>query len=63
MLTAEAQHRIARSGNEELAGLPVGQIVGRMGDVRPARDVLLDLVDGAAATIERLAGLGARAAR
>jgi NAD(P)H-dependent flavin oxidoreductase YrpB (nitropropane dioxygenase family) len=54
MLTAEAQSRIGRSGNAELAGLPVGQIVGRMNSVRSTRDVVFDLVEGAVRTIEQL---------
>lgn len=54
MLTAEAQTRIGRSGNPALAGSPVGQIVGRMNTVRPVRDVVFELVEGAVAAIERL---------
>jgi NAD(P)H-dependent flavin oxidoreductase YrpB (nitropropane dioxygenase family) len=54
MLTAEAQSRIGRSGNPALAGSPVGQIVGRMNTVRPVRDVVFELVEGAVAAIERL---------
>ncbi len=54
MLTAEAQTRIGRSGNEALAGSPVGQIVGRMNRVRSTRDVVFDLVEGAVRAIERL---------
>ncbi len=54
LLTAEAQHRIGRAGNAELAGSPVGQIVGRMNSVRATRDVVFDLVEGATRTIERL---------
>ena len=54
MLTAEAQVRIARSGSAELAGSPVGQIVGRMNSVRSTRDVVFDLVEGALRAIERL---------
>ncbi|HKF77893.1 MAG TPA: nitronate monooxygenase family protein [Candidatus Dormibacteraeota bacterium] len=54
MLTAEAQHRIGRSQNAELAGTPVGQIVGRMSSVRATRDVVFDLVEGAVAAIDRL---------
>ncbi len=56
MLTAEAQLRIGRSGNEALAGSPVGQIVGRMNTVRSTRDVVFDLADGAVRAIERLNG-------
>ena len=54
MVTAEALQRIGRSGNEALAGTPVGQIVGRMNNVRTTRDVVFDLVDGALRAIERL---------
>jgi len=54
MVTAEALQRIGRSGNEALAGTPVGQIVGRMNSVRATRDVVFDLVDGAVRAIERL---------
>jgi NAD(P)H-dependent flavin oxidoreductase YrpB (nitropropane dioxygenase family) len=54
MLTAEALLRIVRSGNEALAGSPVGQIVGRMNSVRATRDVVFDLAEGAVRTIERL---------
>src|SRR6266487_1667869 len=51
MLTAEAQLRIGRSGNEALAGSPVGQIVGRMNTVRSTRDVVFDLAAGAVRAI------------
>jgi len=54
LLTAEAQHRIGRSSSPELAGSPVGQIVGRMNSVRATGDVVFDLVEGAVQTIERL---------
>lgn len=54
MVTADALARIGRSGNEALAGTPVGQIVGRMNSARSSRDVVFDLVDGAVKAIERL---------
>jgi len=54
MLTAEAQHRIFRYQPPELVGMPVGQIVGSMHDVRPARDVLYDMVTECAETLENL---------
>jgi len=54
LLTAEAQQRIGRSDVAELQGSPVGQIVGRMNGVRPARDVVFDLVEGAVRAIEGL---------
>ncbi|MFY9615927.1 MAG: nitronate monooxygenase, partial [Candidatus Dormiibacterota bacterium] len=54
MLTAEAQHRIGRSGNKELAGMPVGQIVGRMNSIRTTQDVMYGLVEGCIKTIEEM---------
>lgn len=54
MVSADALVRISRSGNDALAGTPVGQIVGRMNSVRSTRDVVFDLVDGAVRAIERL---------
>ena len=57
MLTAEAQHRMFRYQPRDLTGFPVGQIVGRMNEVRPAREVVYDLVNECAETLERLKGL------
>ena len=54
ILTSEANARIARSGRKDLAFAPVGQIVGRMNDVRSVRDVMFDLVQEYVDTIERL---------
>lgn len=54
MLTAEAQNRIARSGNPDLVGSPVGQIVGSMKSVRPVRDVIFDLLDEFVEATQRL---------
>jgi NAD(P)H-dependent flavin oxidoreductase YrpB (nitropropane dioxygenase family) len=54
ILTAEANARIARSGRKDLAFAPVGQIVGRMNQVRSVRDVIDDLVEEYIATVERL---------
>ena len=42
-LTAEAQHRIFRSENENLIGMPVGQIVSRMNEIRKTEDVVRDM--------------------
>ncbi len=57
MLVADAQHRINRSQARELVGIPVGQIVGRMNEVRPVRQVVYDMVEGFVAATERLAHL------
>ena len=62
MLTAAAQQRINRhagdagSGAQELATYFVGQIVGSMNVVRPARQVVLDLVTDYADAAERFIG-------
>jgi NAD(P)H-dependent flavin oxidoreductase YrpB (nitropropane dioxygenase family) len=57
MATAEAQRRIARSQNRELVGMPVGQIVGSMDDVRPAKDVIFEMVSEFVDASERLGKL------
>jgi NAD(P)H-dependent flavin oxidoreductase YrpB (nitropropane dioxygenase family) len=54
ILTSEANARIMRSGRTDLAFAPVGQIVGRMNDVRPVRDVIFQLVEEYIETVERL---------
>jgi NAD(P)H-dependent flavin oxidoreductase YrpB (nitropropane dioxygenase family) len=54
MLTSEAQHRIFRYEPPELVGMPVGQIVGSMNTVRPAREVVLGMVEECADVLERL---------
>src|SRR5579862_3590900 len=62
-LVAEAQVRIARaadrvgSGSEQLANYFVGQVVGRMDRVRPARQVLLDMVGEYAEILDRFAAM------
>lgn len=60
MLTGNAQSRMhLYAGKEanELVGTPVGQIVGTMNEVRPAREVVADLVRGFEATAEQLSKL------
>jgi NAD(P)H-dependent flavin oxidoreductase YrpB (nitropropane dioxygenase family) len=54
ILTSEANARIARSGRTDLAFAPVGQIVGRMNEVRSVRDVMFQLVEEYIETVERL---------
>ncbi|HEY5012059.1 MAG TPA: nitronate monooxygenase family protein [Acidimicrobiia bacterium] len=54
ILTSEANARIARSGRKDLAFAPVGQIVGRMNQVRPVRDVMYQLVEEYIETVDRL---------
>jgi NAD(P)H-dependent flavin oxidoreductase YrpB (nitropropane dioxygenase family) len=55
LLFNKAGRRITRSQNRELSGFPVGQIVGSMNRVRPARDVIFDMVEEYIETTERMA--------
>lgn len=56
MVQAEAVERIYRAGCVPLAGAPVGQIVGRMNDVRGAAEVVEALMAEAAASLQRVGG-------
>ncbi len=55
LLVSEAHQRLMRSGDPEVLPMPVGQIVGRMKEVRPVADVMADIVAEANQTLERLA--------
>jgi NAD(P)H-dependent flavin oxidoreductase YrpB (nitropropane dioxygenase family) len=57
MLFGDAARRISRVHNKELAGFPVGQIVGRMDRIRPTQEIMMDLVEEWIATTERLQSL------
>jgi NAD(P)H-dependent flavin oxidoreductase YrpB (nitropropane dioxygenase family) len=54
ILNSKAMRRIQRSGNKELTGMPVGQIVSRMNQVRPAKDVIFEMVEEYIETMTRL---------
>lgn len=54
ILNSRAMRRIQRSGNRDLTGMPVGQIVSRMNEVRPCRDVVYDMVEEYIETTTRL---------
>jgi NAD(P)H-dependent flavin oxidoreductase YrpB (nitropropane dioxygenase family) len=61
LLYAPAKERIEKAGARPLAGSAVGQIVGRMNQVRSARDVFQDLVSetiDATQRLDRLLGGG-----
>jgi NAD(P)H-dependent flavin oxidoreductase YrpB (nitropropane dioxygenase family) len=45
ILNSKAMRRVQRSGNRELTGMPVGQIVSRMNEIRPCKDVIYDMVE------------------
>ncbi len=49
--------RLERSRASELLGSPVGQIVGQMNHVRPAREVIYSLVEECLDTMQRMGGL------
>jgi len=57
MLTAEAVYRIYRAENPDLMGMPVGQIVGQMNEVKPTATVIADMVRECDETIARLQGM------
>jgi NAD(P)H-dependent flavin oxidoreductase YrpB (nitropropane dioxygenase family) len=54
ILVSEAESRISRARRGDLAHSPVGQIVGRMNQVKPAREIMLELVDEYITTAEKL---------
>ncbi|MFC5729809.1 MULTISPECIES: NAD(P)H-dependent flavin oxidoreductase [Nocardioides] len=57
LLVAEAHNRINAAGDPEVVSMPVGQIVGRMNEVRPVSEVVADLVAEFEATVKRLDGV------
>ncbi len=57
ILYAEGARRFTRARTREFAGSPAGQIIGRVDRVRPAREVVSDIVDEWIATTERMAAL------
>jgi NAD(P)H-dependent flavin oxidoreductase YrpB (nitropropane dioxygenase family) len=57
LLVSEAHNRLMRAGDPTVVPMPVGQIVGRMNEVRPVADVMAALVAETDETLARLAGL------
>jgi NAD(P)H-dependent flavin oxidoreductase YrpB (nitropropane dioxygenase family) len=57
LLVAQAHQRLMRSGNPNVIPMPVGQIVGRMNEVKPVADVIAALVTELDETVARLDGL------
>jgi NAD(P)H-dependent flavin oxidoreductase YrpB (nitropropane dioxygenase family) len=57
MVQAEAVERIYHHHNEALAGSPVGQIVGRMNEVKPTAQVMREITDECRAVLARMGGL------
>ncbi len=54
LLVAEAHNRISAANDPDVISMPIGQIVGRMNEVRPVADVMADLVAEFEATVDRL---------
>ncbi len=44
LLVGEAHQRMMRAGDPDVVAMPVGQIVGRMNDVRPVAEVMAGLL-------------------
>jgi NAD(P)H-dependent flavin oxidoreductase YrpB (nitropropane dioxygenase family) len=57
LLVAEAHQRLMLAGDPNVIPLPVGQIIGRMTEVRPVADVMASLVTELDETVGRLASL------
>ncbi len=54
LLYAPAAHRFMRVRSRALSGSPVGQIIGRVDRVRPARDVVYEIVEEWIETTQRM---------
>lgn len=59
MATSDAIHRINKFAVPELVGAPVGQIVGRMNERKPTKEVMFNLVEEFIEASEKLAKLTA----
>ena len=54
LLVANAHNRISAANDPDVISMPIGQIVGRMNEVRPVADVMADLVAEFEETVSRL---------
>jgi len=54
ILVSEAHQRMNESDNPDTVAMPVGQIVGRMNEIRPVADIIAELVAGFADATRRL---------
>jgi NAD(P)H-dependent flavin oxidoreductase YrpB (nitropropane dioxygenase family) len=57
LLVSDAHQRLMRSGDPDVIPMPVGQIVGRMNEVRPVAEVISSLTAELAETVARLGRL------
>jgi NAD(P)H-dependent flavin oxidoreductase YrpB (nitropropane dioxygenase family) len=56
VLVSEAHQRMSQSHDPSVVAMPVGQIVGRMNEIRPVADIIAELVSGFDAAARRLDG-------
>jgi NAD(P)H-dependent flavin oxidoreductase YrpB (nitropropane dioxygenase family) len=54
ILVSEAHQRMNASTDPTAVAMPVGQIVGRMNEIRPVAEIIADLVNGFEAATQRL---------
>ncbi|WP_416062663.1 NAD(P)H-dependent flavin oxidoreductase [Rhodococcus indonesiensis] len=54
LLVSEAHQRIAAADDPEVVAMPVGQIVGRMNEIRPVAEIMAELVEGYEQAVDRL---------
>lgn len=57
LLVADAHNRINAAGDPDVVSMPVGQIVGRMNEVRPVADVMATLLSEYDEAVKRLESL------
>jgi NAD(P)H-dependent flavin oxidoreductase YrpB (nitropropane dioxygenase family) len=57
ILVSEAHQRMSESSDPTTVAMPVGQIVGRMNEIRPVADIIADLVTGFEDATKRLDGI------
>lgn len=57
ILVSEAHQRMNESDNPDTVSMPVGQIVGRMNEIRPVADIIAELVSGFEDASKRLDGI------
>ena len=57
LLVSDAHRPDERAGDPDVISMPVGQIVGRMNEVRPVADVMADLIGETAEVLDRLGKL------
>jgi NAD(P)H-dependent flavin oxidoreductase YrpB (nitropropane dioxygenase family) len=54
ILVSEAHQRMNESTDPTAVAMPVGQIVGRMNEIKPVTDIIAELVEGFEAATHRL---------